>query len=606
MTARWPAGRPAPPSSATRTCARPTAGARSSAGSRSTCGAASCSRCSARTARARRRRSRSSRATGGPTAASARVLGLDPARDGRRLRPRIGLMLQEGGDRQPVDAARGPPAVRPLLPRPGGPGRLLDAVDLGQAAGDPLPAPVGRREAAPRRSPSRSSAGPELLVLDEPTAGMDPAAKQATRERIAALRAAGHDDPADDPRARRRRAARRPGRGPRPRTDRRGGTPAELTGGGAPRLRFRLSAPLDGRRGGRAARRSSRARRRARRSSRRAATGAGLRASTASAAPPDPRLVAALAAWCADARTAARRAAGRGGEPRGAVPRARRRRPRARPHDAAGRLTSAPADDARVLGAGDAGAPGIVAGDGASPSPRHELRLALRRGEGLLITFVIPVGVLLVFSAFDHGAAAGAAGRRPPAARRDRPRGDRRRVRLARDRDRLRAPVRRHQAARRAARRASSAVVAAKTAAVIVVELVQLVLLVGIAVAVARLVGRARRPPRARDPRRARPRHGRVRRASGCSSPGRSAPRRRWPSRTCCSSCSSCWAASSCRSTACPTPSRGRRRAAARRADPGARDRARARPGDAGRLLALLAGWAVVLVALAAWRFRWD
>jgi ABC-2 type transport system permease protein len=31
----------------------------------------------------------------------------------------------------------------------------------------------------------------------------------------------------------------------------------------------------------------------------------------------------------------------------------------------------------------------------------HELRLTLRRAEGLLITFVIPVGVLLVFSAFD-------------------------------------------------------------------------------------------------------------------------------------------------------------------------------------------------------------
>jgi ABC-2 type transport system permease protein len=32
-----------------------------------------------------------------------------------------------------------------------------------------------------------------------------------------------------------------------------------------------------------------------------------------------------------------------------------------------------------------------------------ELRLALRRGENLLITFVIPAGVLLVFSAFDTG-----------------------------------------------------------------------------------------------------------------------------------------------------------------------------------------------------------
>lgn len=40
---------------------------------------------------------------------------------------------------------------------------------------------------------------------------------------------------------------------------------------------------------------------------------------------------------------------------------------------------------------------------------RYELRLVMRRGEGLLITFVIPAGVLLIFSAFDvsGGAEAG-------------------------------------------------------------------------------------------------------------------------------------------------------------------------------------------------------
>src|SRR6476660_4515501 len=32
-----------------------------------------------------------------PDAGSARVLGLDPVRDGRRLRPLIGVMLQTGG-----------------------------------------------------------------------------------------------------------------------------------------------------------------------------------------------------------------------------------------------------------------------------------------------------------------------------------------------------------------------------------------------------------------------------------------------------------------------------------------------------------------------------
>lgn len=40
----------------------------------------------------------------------------------------------------------------------------------------------------------------------------------------------------------------------------------------------------------------------------------------------------------------------------------------------------------------------------------NEVRLSLRRGEGLLITFVIPVGVLLVFSAFDPAGGSGTAG----------------------------------------------------------------------------------------------------------------------------------------------------------------------------------------------------
>jgi ABC-2 type transport system permease protein len=37
----------------------------------------------------------------------------------------------------------------------------------------------------------------------------------------------------------------------------------------------------------------------------------------------------------------------------------------------------------------------------------YEFRMVLRRGEGLLVTFAIPVGVLLVFSAFDMGGMAG-------------------------------------------------------------------------------------------------------------------------------------------------------------------------------------------------------
>ena len=111
----------------------------------------------------------------------------------------------------------------------------------------------------------------------------------------------------------------------------------------------------------------------------------------------------------------------------------------------------------------------------------NELRLALRRGEGLLITFVIPVGVLLVFSALDTGGATPAVDRLLPGS-----------IALA-----VIAAAfvslaittgfeRQYGVIKRlgGSPAGSSAVVAAKTAAVIVVELVQLVLLIGIAAGV--------------------------------------------------------------------------------------------------------------------------
>ena len=150
-----------------------------------------------------------------PDGGSARVLGLDPARDGRRLRPRIGLMLQEGG----IDPRTTPREVLRLYARfyrdPEDPDRLLEAVDLGPVAGTRYRRLSGGEKQ--RLGLALALLGrPELLVLDEPTAGMDPAAKQATRERIAALRAAGTTILLTTPRAGRRRAPRRPRRGARP------------------------------------------------------------------------------------------------------------------------------------------------------------------------------------------------------------------------------------------------------------------------------------------------------------------------------------------------------------------------------------------------------
>ena len=229
------------------------------------------------------------RADGG----SVRVLGLDPARDGRALRPRIGLMLQEGG----VDNRSTPREVLHLYARffrdPEDPDALLRAVDLDRAAGTRYRRLSGGEKQ--RLGLALALLGrPELLVLDEPTAGMDPAAKQATRERIAALRAAGTTilltthELGDVERLADHVAILDRGRVVAY------GTPAELTGAGTARVRFRLSAPLaDG---------DDAALVRAVDPSGQAAlvpNGAGFEYElTNLAAAPDPQLVTALAGWC--------------------------------------------------------------------------------------------------------------------------------------------------------------------------------------------------------------------------------------------------------------------------------------------------------------------
>ena len=159
-------------------------------------------------------------------------------------------MLQEGGV-DPRDHAREVlRLLRPVLPRPRGPGR---AARRRSASATVATTATGGLSGGERQRLALALAlvgRPELLVLDEPTAGMDPAAKQATRERIAGLRAAGTTilltthELGDVERLADRVAMLDRGRIVA------AGTPAELTGAGAPRVRFRLSASL-GRRGAR-------------------------------------------------------------------------------------------------------------------------------------------------------------------------------------------------------------------------------------------------------------------------------------------------------------------------------------------------------------------
>jgi len=125
-----------------------------------------------------------------PDAGAVRVLGTEPTLGGGRLRARVGIMLQGGGF---------PPLARPaeilalyagLYRDPERPLDLLERLELGPVARTPYRALSGGERQ--RLALAVALVGrPELLILDEPTAGMDPAAKVRVRERLAELRGTG-------------------------------------------------------------------------------------------------------------------------------------------------------------------------------------------------------------------------------------------------------------------------------------------------------------------------------------------------------------------------------------------------------------------------------
>ena len=121
---------------------------------------------------------------------AVRVLGLDPARDGGALRPRIGVMLQSGGIPPSVPAREYLTLLSRFHTRPLDPGWLLDVVGLTASARTPYKRLSGGQQQ--RLSLAAAVIGrPELVFLDEPTAGMDPQARHATWELVAGLRTAG-------------------------------------------------------------------------------------------------------------------------------------------------------------------------------------------------------------------------------------------------------------------------------------------------------------------------------------------------------------------------------------------------------------------------------
>jgi len=123
-------------------------------------------------------------------AGTVRVLGLDPVRDAKRLRPRIGVMLQSGGIPTTARAADYLRVLASFYANPIGPAVLLDRLGLTESAGTPFRRLAGGQQQ--RLSLAAAIIGrPELLFLDEPTAGLDPQARHATWDLVAALRASG-------------------------------------------------------------------------------------------------------------------------------------------------------------------------------------------------------------------------------------------------------------------------------------------------------------------------------------------------------------------------------------------------------------------------------
>jgi ABC-2 type transport system ATP-binding protein len=125
-----------------------------------------------------------------PRSGTARVLGLDPIREHRRLRGRIGVMLQGGG----IWPGMGPAEALRLFSRyyehPVNPGDLLRLVDLEAAATTPWRRLSGGEQQ--RLALALALVGrPEVVFLDEPTAGVDPRGRQAVRAVVADLRSTG-------------------------------------------------------------------------------------------------------------------------------------------------------------------------------------------------------------------------------------------------------------------------------------------------------------------------------------------------------------------------------------------------------------------------------
>ncbi|WP_433733723.1 ABC transporter ATP-binding protein [Nocardia sp. CA-129566] len=125
-----------------------------------------------------------------PDTGSVRVLGLDPIADSDRLRPRIGVMLQGGGAYPGARAGEMLDLVAAYSADPLDPDWLLKTLGLQDNRRTPYRRLSGGQQQ--RLALACALVGkPEIVFLDEPTAGLDAQARLIVWELIDALRRDG-------------------------------------------------------------------------------------------------------------------------------------------------------------------------------------------------------------------------------------------------------------------------------------------------------------------------------------------------------------------------------------------------------------------------------
>lgn len=125
-----------------------------------------------------------------PDGGTVRVLGQDPLTQARDLRPRVGVMLQDGGLPTGVRAHDMLAHVAKMYAEPRDLGELTERLGLGSFARTTV-----RRLSGGQRQRLALAAAivgrPEVVFLDEPSAGMDPQSRHAVWDLVRELRDEG-------------------------------------------------------------------------------------------------------------------------------------------------------------------------------------------------------------------------------------------------------------------------------------------------------------------------------------------------------------------------------------------------------------------------------